>query len=100
MDTKIDCDKVIGYLLRCCRKGAFTVSAHKLHSRIIRTANLKYTTAEVRDGQLVKPLAGVDGVKGLCAIQDFIKNSFGFPSSQFKFLYKLLPVATKFPVQD
>ncbi len=78
MDTKIDGDKVISYLLSGCRKGAFAVSAHKLHSCVIRTADLKHSTAEVHDSQLVEPLAGVDGVEDLCAIQDIIKNSFGF----------------------
>jgi hypothetical protein len=87
VNTKIDGDKVISYLLSGCRKSAFAVSAHKLHSRVIRAANLKYSTAEVHDSQLVEPLASVDGVKDLCAIQDIIKDSFGFPSSQLTLLH-------------
>jgi hypothetical protein len=78
-----------GYLLGGPCKGAPAVISEELCARFIRAANLERPAGQSDEAQIVKPLSGVDRVKGLCTVQYIHEDIIDFTSCQAMLLYKI-----------
>jgi hypothetical protein len=81
-----------GYLLGGLSKGTFAVIPEELGAGLIRAVDFKRTAGQSDETQIVKPLSGVDGVKGLRTVQYIRKNIIDFTGCQAMLLYKSVPI--------
>jgi hypothetical protein len=78
-----------GYLLGGLSKGTFAVIPEELGARLIGAANLERPAGQSDETQVVKPLSGVDRVKGLRTVQYICEDIFDFTRCQAMLLYKI-----------
>ncbi len=78
IDNEIQCDEMAGYLLGRTGETASAIVPQKLNGGFIGTANRERAAVQVRNRQLLEPLARVCRVKRLRTIDYISKNVLNF----------------------